>query len=63
MLTLPSMAAAAYAHGKVGSDGHSLEQVFEEARAFAQSDYVVALQQGPNSLLRIAIDWRSAWQS
>ena len=46
VLTLPSMAAAAYAHGKVGSDGRSLEQVFEEARAFAQSDYVVALQQG-----------------
>jgi carboxypeptidase C (cathepsin A) len=46
VFTLPSMAAAAYAHGKVEVAGRSVEQVFEEARAFAQSDYVVALQQG-----------------
>lgn len=46
VLTLPSIAAAAYAHRKVGGDGRSLEQVFEETRAFAQSDYVAALQQG-----------------
>lgn len=43
---LPSMATAAYEHGKSQSVGRSAEQVFEEARAFAQSDYLVALQQG-----------------
>ncbi len=46
VFTLPSMAAAAYAHGKVEPAGRSVEQIFDEARAFAQSDYVVALQQG-----------------
>jgi carboxypeptidase C (cathepsin A) len=43
---LPSMATTAHQHGKGQSAGGSAEQVFEEARAFAQSDYVVALQQG-----------------
>ena len=42
--TLPSMAATAYAHDK--NPGGSVAQVFEEARAFAQTDYVIALQQG-----------------
>lgn len=46
VFTLPSMAAAAYANGKVEAAGRSVDQVFEEARAFAQGDYVVALQQG-----------------
>ena len=31
---------------RIQSAGRSVEQVFEEARAFAQNDYVVALQQG-----------------
>ncbi len=46
VFTLPSMATAAYAHDKIQTGGRSVERVFEEARAFAQSDYVVALQQG-----------------
>jgi len=46
VFTLPSMAAAAYVHNRIQSAGRSVEQVFEEARAFAQNDYVVALQQG-----------------
>jgi carboxypeptidase C (cathepsin A) len=46
VFSLPSMAAAAYAHEKSQAAGRSVEQVFEEARAFAQTDYVVALQQG-----------------
>ncbi|MFZ3264848.1 MAG: hypothetical protein WA172_12680, partial [Terriglobales bacterium] len=46
VFTLPSMAAAAYAHNRIQAAGRSVEQVFEEARAFAQNDYVVALQQG-----------------
>jgi carboxypeptidase C (cathepsin A) len=46
VFTLPSMATAAYAHDKSQTSGHTVEQVFEEARVFAQSDYVVALQQG-----------------
>ncbi|MGB0040652.1 MAG: hypothetical protein WBQ00_17260, partial [Terriglobales bacterium] len=44
--TLPSMATTAYEHGKGQSASHSAEQVFEEARAFAQTDYLVVLQQG-----------------
>ena len=46
VFTLPSMATTAYAQGKTQAAVRSVEQVFEEARAFAQSDYVVALQQG-----------------
>lgn len=46
VFTLPSMAAATFAHGKSQAGGHSVEQVFEEAKSFAQRDYVVALQQG-----------------
>ncbi|MGB8010063.1 MAG: hypothetical protein WCF68_00500 [Terriglobales bacterium] len=46
VFTLPSMAAAAYAQKRIPAAGSGVEQVFEEARAFAQSDYVVALQQG-----------------
>jgi carboxypeptidase C (cathepsin A) len=46
VFTLPSMATTAYAHDKSQASGRAVEQVFEEARAFAQTDYVVALQQG-----------------
>jgi carboxypeptidase C (cathepsin A) len=46
VFTLPSMATTAYAHNKSQASGRSVEQVFEEARAFAQNEYVVALQQG-----------------
>jgi carboxypeptidase C (cathepsin A) len=43
---LPSMAAAAYAHGKIDTTGRTVDQVYEEARAFAQGDYSAALAQG-----------------
>ncbi|WP_229262116.1 aminotransferase class V-fold PLP-dependent enzyme [Duganella guangzhouensis] len=43
---LPTMAATAFAHGKIKTKGRTVHQVFEEARAFAQSDYASALQQG-----------------
>ncbi|MBZ5537874.1 MAG: hypothetical protein LAO31_18115 [Acidobacteriia bacterium] len=46
IFALPSMAATAFAQGKIQTNGRSVEQVFEEARAFAQGDYAVALQQG-----------------
>jgi len=46
IFALPSMAATAYVHGKLDTQGRSVEQVFEQARAFAQGDYAVALQQG-----------------
>ena len=44
--TLPSMATTAFAHGKGQASGRSVEQAFEEARAFAQGDYLVGLEQG-----------------
>ena len=40
---LPSMAATAFAQGKIESKCRSVAQVFEEARSFAQGDYAVAL--------------------
>lgn len=46
IFALPSMAATAFAQGKIETRGRSVEQVFEEARAFAQGGYAVALQQG-----------------
>lgn len=46
IFALPSMAATAFVHGKIDAQGRSVDQVFEEARAFAQGEYVMALQQG-----------------
>jgi carboxypeptidase C (cathepsin A) len=46
IFNLPSMATTAFAQGKYQGDARTVEQVFEEARVFAQGDYVVALQQG-----------------
>jgi len=46
VFTLPSMATTAFAHNKNQSVGRSVEQVYEESRAFAQGDYVEALQLG-----------------
>jgi carboxypeptidase C (cathepsin A) len=43
--SLPTMAVAAWQHRR-RRDGRSVEQVWEEARRFAQSEYAVALQQG-----------------
>jgi carboxypeptidase C (cathepsin A) len=42
----PSMAVAAWAHGRIDRKDRTAPQIYEEARAFAQSDYIVALQQG-----------------
>jgi len=46
VFTLPSMATTAFAHNKSHAPGGNVEQVYEEAREFAQSDYVKALQLG-----------------
>jgi carboxypeptidase C (cathepsin A) len=46
VFTLPSMATTAFAHDKSQTGGRNVEQVYQEARAFAQSDYVEALQLG-----------------
>jgi len=43
---LPSMAAGAWHHEKIDRAGRTVEQFFEEAARFAQSDYLLALQQG-----------------
>ncbi|WP_374598018.1 hypothetical protein [Sphingosinicella sp.] len=45
----PSMAAAAFAHGRAGSGKDDVAKLFEEARQFAQTEYAAALQRG-NSL-------------
>jgi len=46
IITLPTLAVAAWHHGKASSRARTPEAVWEEARAFAQGDYAVALQQG-----------------
>lgn len=46
VLFLPSMAAAAYHHGKAPADAGTLEQFVEEARTFAAGDYALALLKG-----------------
>lgn len=46
VFTLPSMTTTAFVHGKSQANGRSVEEVFEEARAFAQSDYIAALELG-----------------
>lgn len=45
-VTLPTMAAVAYYHGKAGQDSDSLDSFLDEARAFAWGDYARALAQG-----------------
>ena len=44
--SLPWMAAGAYFHGKIERSGRSVEQVVEEARRFARTEYAQALKQG-----------------
>lgn len=46
VFTLPSMATTAFAHNKSQSTAKSADQIYEEARSFAQGDYVEALQLG-----------------
>ncbi len=50
VFSLPAMAVAAWQHNKVDRHGRTLEQQFEAAARFAQTDYLVSLQQG--SLLK-----------
>jgi carboxypeptidase C (cathepsin A) len=44
--SLPTMAAGAWYHGKIDRKGRTVQQVFEEARDFARTDYVTALIKG-----------------
>jgi carboxypeptidase C (cathepsin A) len=46
IFNLPTMAVTAWKHGRVPADGRSVEDVWEQARAFAQADYAAALQLG-----------------
>ena len=46
VLFLPSMAAAAYHHGKVADPPATIEAFVDEARAFAAGDYASALLKG-----------------
>jgi carboxypeptidase C (cathepsin A) len=46
VFALPTMAVAAWHHGKVEGRGRDVVQVFEAARAFAQGEYLLALHQG-----------------
>lgn len=46
IITLPTLAVAAWHHGKASTSARTPDAVWEEARAFAQADYAVALQQG-----------------
>jgi hypothetical protein len=43
---LPSYAAAAFYHKRISHRGRDLQQIFDEATAFAQGPYAEALQQG-----------------
>jgi carboxypeptidase C (cathepsin A) len=43
---LPTMAAGAWHHQKIDRQGRTVEQVFDEALAFARTDYVTALIKG-----------------
>lgn len=43
---LPTMAVTAVAHGKVDGRGRSVEQIWKDARDFAETEYVAALQRG-----------------
>jgi carboxypeptidase C (cathepsin A) len=42
----PTLAVAAWQHGKVAQDRRAVDRVWDDARRFAQTDYLVALQQG-----------------
>jgi carboxypeptidase C (cathepsin A) len=43
---LPTMAAGAWYHQRIDRKGRTVQQVFDEALAFARGDYVTALIQG-----------------
>jgi carboxypeptidase C (cathepsin A) len=44
--SLPTMAAGAWYHQRIDRKGRTVQQVFDEALAFARGDYVTALIQG-----------------
>lgn len=46
IINLPSMAVAAWYHGRTARRGRTAAQVFESARRFAQGEYASALQPG-----------------
>ena len=46
ILTLPSMAAAAWEHDRIDRHDRNLDQTFAEAAQFAQHDYALGLLQG-----------------
>jgi carboxypeptidase C (cathepsin A) len=46
IFSLPAMAVAAWQHNHVDRAGLTVQQQFEEAARFAQTEYTVALQQG-----------------
>lgn len=46
VFSLPTMAVAAWHHGRVARDGRDAAQVWESARSFAQGEYLLALHQG-----------------
>lgn len=46
VFNLPTLAVAAWHHGKVPRDGRGVAEVWEQARAFAQGEYLQALALG-----------------
>ena len=46
IFAFPTMAAAAWQHEKVDRAGKTVEKFFDEAAAFAESDYALALRRG-----------------
>ena len=46
IFALPSMAAAAWHHQRVNRGGRSVERVYDDAAAFAQGEYALALLKG-----------------
>jgi len=43
---LPTMAVTALVHGRIDARGRTVEQVWNDVRGFAQTEYAAALQQG-----------------
>lgn len=46
VFSLPAMSVAAWEHKRIDRGGRTVEQQFDQAAKFAQTDYLVALQQG-----------------
>jgi carboxypeptidase C (cathepsin A) len=58
VVSMPTLSALAWYHGKVSHDGRTLDQFLDESRAFARDDYLQALYDGdrldPAARARIA---------